>query len=231
MQNAELLSDAKYLEGLSGGATEIVSGITSRDKAVFAVNLLYEDAVVSIDGQERRFGQAATLYTSHDSSLAYAIAFSVAPEGSEYPTHWLAIKHRNTKGMSTFRDKLKFDLVNLENKASQCVKEIELLGSIPLGAGTDDIQRLAEFVADATKPGGDKPYWDTWAPARLIKAYEATAQIYGHNALSFYLAANEWVLSRKANKKNFIAVLDLSENAFKVQSQLKQLLFSMYKGK
>jgi hypothetical protein len=231
MQNIEIISDAKYLEQLSGGKTELVSGTLSETKAVIALNLAYEDAEVEIEGQKKSFSQAVTLYTSHDSSLAYAIAFSIAPAGSEYITYWKATKHKNTKGMDQYRDQLRFDLVDLENDGKKFIKEVELLGSIPLSVGSAGLKDAINLVVQAAKPPKAQSWFESWVAGKLEKAFEATATVYGFNALSFYLAANEWVLTKKRNNKHFIAVMDLSVSDFKVQSQLKQLLFSQYKGK
>ena len=231
MQNGAVISDAKYLEELSGGKTALVSGTLSETKAVIALNLAYEDALVEINGQQKHFSQAVTLYTSHDSTLAYAIAFSVAPAGSEYITHWMTTKHKNTKGMDRYREQLRFDLIDLEKAANKFIKEVELMGQIPLELGSAELSHAINLVVEAAKPPKAQSWFEGWAAIKLEKAYEATAAVYGFNAFSLYLTANEWVLTKKRNKKHFIAVADVSANDFKVQSQLKQFLFSMYTGK
>lgn len=231
MQNSAVISDAKYLEELSGGNTALVSGTLSENKAVIALNLAYEDAVVEINGQQKQLSQAVTLYTSHDSTLAYAIAFSVAPAGSKYISHWMATKHRNTKGMDRYREQLRFDLIDLEKAGMKFIKEVELMGQIPLELDSVELTNAINLVVVAAKPPKAQSWFEGWAAGKLEKAFEATAAIYGFNAFSLYLAANEWVLTKKRNKKHFIAVADVSANDFKVQSELKQFLFSMYTGK
>jgi hypothetical protein len=190
----------------------------------------YEDAVIELEGETKTFKQAVTLFTSHNSSLAYSIAFSVSRPDSSYVLHWNVKKQRNTKGMKEFRAQLESDLLVLEGEANSFIKEVGLLGSIPLGLGSAGLKAAINLVVEAAKPLKAQPWFDDWATEKLEKAFEVTAAVYGFNALSIYLVANEWVLTKKRNEKYFMAVADLTASDFKTHSALKQFLFTLSSG-
>ena len=231
MQNIEVAIDARFLEDLSGGKTTLVSGSVSRNRAIVAINMRFEDALIEVDGSKKILKQAATLFTSHDSTLAYSIAFSVSPADRELIIHWNIKKQRNTEGMTAFREKLMENLLELEGEAKSFMNDLELLGQRPLPLGSTELRQAIDLVVSAIRPPKPEPWFDDWVTKKLTTAFEVMSTIYGFNALSFYMVANEWVLTKKRNKKHFIAVADVSANDFKVQSQLKQFLFSMYTGK
>ena len=230
MQNSDVVADAKLLQEISGGETALVSGSLTRDRAIFALNLRYEDAAIKVEGETSTIKQAVTLFTSHNSSHAYSIAFSVSIPDSAYALHWNVKKQRNTKGMKEFRAQLESDLLGLKDEARIFIKEVELMGSIPLSVGSAGFKDAINLVVQAAKPPKPESWFESWVAGKLEKAFEATAKVYGFNALSFYLAANEWVLTKKRNNKHFIAVADLSVSDFKTQSALKQFLFNLSSG-
>ncbi len=230
MQNSAVVVDAKLLQEISGGKTSVVSGGVSRDRAVFTVNMRYEDAVIEVEGETKTFKQAVTLFTSHNSSLAYSIAFSVSRPDSSYVLHWNVKKQRNTKGMKEFREQLKSDLLVLEKEAMSFIKEVELLGQIPIGVDTPELTQAIDLVVEAMRPRNPFSWYEKSATKKLSQAFEVTASVYGFNALSFYLVANEWALSKKSSNTYFIPASDLKASDFKTQSALKQFLFTLSSG-
>lgn len=234
LQNRFVIRDALTLLKTSRGSAKLVSAGSHLSGRLFSIQFVFDVLDIQIEDKKHFFHQHATLYTSHDSSQAYSLAFGQIGESDNYYSAWTTLKIRHTPKMQDHATQVRKFLEGCDGAEKSFIAEVSSLGKIALNPNSavysEILHQIIISEEKSQKFDYDRRKWEfEKVTAYFIKA----AEVYGFNAWSLYTALNEFSFKyiNKMSSENPLVSLRSSEHKdknkqFEMQNKLKKLLLS-----
>jgi hypothetical protein len=224
-QNSSVVSDALEFTRKSGSNTEIMTAGSHQGGELFSLTIGYEVLSTSIEGKEVVFNQYATLFTSHNSTQAYGIAYSIIGVNDKNISFWRVTKMRHTKKIEEHARNVKSSLLGLEKEGKSFIAEVEIMGKIrvePSGQVMEDLLNLAA----PTHEGDQKYKYDRrgWEKEKIAWHFKSTSVLYGENGWAFYQALNEFIFKYPNRAATKLTISKLRETHYEAQNRVKDYL-------
>lgn len=233
LQNRFVIRDALHFLKNSRGSARLVSAGSHLSGRLFSAQLTFDVLEIQIEDKLHLFDQHATLFTSHDSSQAYSLAFGHIGQADTYYSSWQTMKIKHTPKMQDHTDKVKNFLEGKAGPENSFIAEVSSLGRIPLDPNSGFYAEILGDILISQEESDEKYDYDrrSWEFAKVLEYYLAASKTYGFNAWSLYTALNQFSFDYKnrLNSDNPITSLrdsrGVSNNKqFEMQNKLKALL-------
>jgi hypothetical protein len=225
LQNRFVIRDAlNFLEESNGSAKLVSAGCYDSD-ALFSIQFTFQVLEVEIGGKNHFFEQHATLFTSHDSSQAYGMAFGKIGKSDPFYSTWDTLKMKHTIKIQTHIDKVKNFLNGCESAGESFIAQVSYLGKIELDPNSISYRELVDQFVISHKEN-EKFSYDrrSWEAGKITEYFSKASKIYGLNAWAFHTALSEYAFSHLHKATFETTSTDLRESHFELQNRLKAIL-------
>jgi hypothetical protein len=230
MQNHQVLDDAfRYLnEFRTQSSLEFVGSL--HEDRVFVVQLGLSSINTKIGGTNLEFEQKACLFTSHDSTKAYNLAFSIRDTKSIYKSYWKVWRVIHTPGIDRGVKTIHESLLGLHAEGESFIDEVSWLGKIQLGDNQALLGKLIDFVTDYFVENGQYAYdRRSWKKSKVESYWAKNQIVYGSNAWAFYQTISDWTFERRYKTLGRSVdrdIVGLTAKHFEIHRDFKTLLIN-----
>lgn len=225
LQNRFVIRDAlNFLKESNGSAKLVSAGCYDMD-ALFSIQFTFQVLEVQIEGRNHIFEQHATLFTSHDSSQAYGMAFGKIGKNDPYYSTWDTLKMRHTMKIQTHVDEVKKFLNGCESAGKSFIAQVAYLGKIELDPNSTGYQDLLEQLVISSEEN-EKFNYDRrgWELRKITEYFTKASKIYGLNAWALHAALSEFTFTHIHKTDSEATSTELRESHFELQNRLKAVL-------
>jgi hypothetical protein len=225
LQNRFVIRDAlNFLKDSNGSAQLVSAGCYDWD-ALFSIQFTFQVLEVEIEGRNHIFEQHATLFTSHDSSQAYGMAFGKIGKFDPFYSTWDTLKMRHTNKIQTHVEEVKKFLNGCESAGTSFIAQVAYLGKIDLDPNSTKYKELLDQLVISSELN-EKFTYDRrgWEERKITEYFTKASKIYGLNAWALHVALSEFTFTHVHKTESEVTSTELRQGHFELQNRLKTLL-------
>lgn len=225
LQNRFVIRDALNFLQNSGGSAKLVSAGSFDLDRIFSIQFTFKVIEVEIENKVHEFKQDAVLFTSHDSSQAYGMAFGRVGKTDLLYSSWQTMKMRHTSKIHHHADQVKQFLEGCESAGDSFIAQVSTLGKISIDPNSKFYKETLEDLLARNDKGMTYNYDRRgWEIRKITQYFNESAKTYGHNAWALYMALGTFTFNHIHKLTSEQLFTDLKESYFELQNALKAQL-------